>query len=39
VLTKTAQQPEAAVALLRFLSSQDAAPVITKAGLTPVAKP
>jgi molybdate transport system substrate-binding protein len=39
VLTKTAQQPEAAVALLRFLSSQDAVPVITKAGLTPVAKP
>ena len=35
-LTKAAQQPEAARALLAFLSSHDAAPVITKAGLMPV---
>ena len=34
-LTSTVQQPEAASALLRFLASPDAAPVITKAGLTP----
>jgi molybdate transport system substrate-binding protein len=36
-LTDKVQQPEAAVALLRFLSSADAAPVITKAGLIPMA--
>jgi len=36
-LTTNARQPEAAVALLRFLSSQRAAPVITKAGLKPLA--
>ncbi len=35
VLTSKAQQPEAARALIRFLSSPDAAPVIVKAGLTP----
>ena len=35
-LTKTVQQPEAATALLRFLSSAEAAPVITKAGLIPM---
>jgi molybdate transport system substrate-binding protein len=38
-LTRTAQQPEAATALIRFLSSAEAAPVITKAGLAPLAKP
>jgi molybdate transport system substrate-binding protein len=36
VLTNTAQQPEAARALLAFLSSREAAPVITKAGLMPM---
>jgi molybdate transport system substrate-binding protein len=35
---KTSQQPEAAVALLRFLSSTEAAAVITKAGLKPLAE-
>jgi molybdate transport system substrate-binding protein len=39
VLTSTVQQPEAAAALLRFLASPEAAPVISKAGLLPVAKP
>jgi ABC-type molybdate transport system substrate-binding protein len=34
-LTSKAQQPEAARALIRFLSSPDAAPAILKAGLTP----
>jgi len=34
-VTTKAQQPDAAAALLRFLSSADAAPVITKAGLAP----
>lgn len=38
VLTTNAQQPEAAVALLRFLSSEQAAPVIAKAGLKLLAK-
>jgi molybdate transport system substrate-binding protein len=36
-LTTTAQQPEAANALIRFLTSPAAAPVILKAGLTPIA--
>ena len=36
-LPKGSQQPEAAVALLRFLSSAEAAVVITKAGLKPLA--
>ena len=36
-LPAKAKQPEAAVALLRFLSSAEAAPVITKAGLKPLA--
>jgi len=36
VLTKTAQEPEAARALLAFLSSREAAPAITKAGLMPL---
>ena len=39
VLTSTVQQADAAGALLRFLASPEAAPVISKAGLMPVAKP
>jgi molybdate transport system substrate-binding protein len=35
-LTRNVREPEAAVALLRFLSSAEAAPVIVKAGLLPV---
>jgi molybdate transport system substrate-binding protein len=35
-LTSTARQPEAASALIRFLASPRAAPVISKAGLTPI---
>jgi len=35
-LPKNSQQPDAAIALLRFLSSADAAGVITKAGLRPL---
>jgi molybdate transport system substrate-binding protein len=38
-LTSSVQQPEAANALLRFLASPEAAPVISKAGLMPVSKP
>jgi molybdate transport system substrate-binding protein len=34
-ITSNAKEPEAAMALLRFLSSPDAAPVITRAGLAP----
>src|SRR5258705_8865905 len=34
-LTNTVQQPEAASALIRFLASSEAAPVIAKAGLLP----
>lgn len=37
VLTQTVQQPEAAIALLRFLASSEAVPVITKGGLMPIA--
>src|SRR6202163_1102316 len=37
-LTSTVQQPEAASALLRCLASTEAAPVIAKAGMMPVAK-
>jgi molybdate transport system substrate-binding protein len=37
VLTTNVKQPEAAIALLRFLSSEQAAAVITKAGLKPLA--
>jgi molybdate transport system substrate-binding protein len=37
-LTNTVQQPEAASALIRFLSSPEAAPVILKAGLTPLSE-
>src|SRR5438093_2647980 len=35
-LASTAREPEAASALLRFLASPEAAPVISKAGLTPI---
>jgi molybdate transport system substrate-binding protein len=35
-LTAKAQQPEAADALIRFLTSPEAAPVIAKAGLMPI---
>jgi molybdate transport system substrate-binding protein len=35
-LTRNVQQPEAATALIRFLSSAEAAPVIAKAGLMPL---
>jgi molybdate transport system substrate-binding protein len=35
VLTSTVREPEAASALLRFLASPEAAPVISKAGLMP----
>jgi len=35
-LTRVAREPDAAQALLRFLASPDAAPVIVKAGLAPV---
>jgi len=37
-ITSSARQPDAARALLRFLSSPEAAPTITKAGLTPPAR-
>src|SRR3979490_1457475 len=37
VLTQTVQQPEAASALLRFLASSEAVPVISKGGLMPIA--
>ena len=36
--TTTAQQPEAAGALMRFLASPEAAPVISKAGLMPLSE-
>jgi molybdate transport system substrate-binding protein len=35
-LTRNAQQPDAATALIRFLGSAEAAPVILKAGLIPI---
>jgi molybdate transport system substrate-binding protein len=35
-LASTVQQPEAASALIRFLASSEAAPVISKAGLLPL---
>ena len=38
LLTANAQQPEAAVTLLHFLSSEQAASVIAKAGLKPLTK-
>jgi molybdate transport system substrate-binding protein len=37
-LTATARQPDAAAALIRFLGSREAAPVISKAGLMPIAE-
>jgi len=37
-LARNVQQPEAATALIRFLSSAEAAPVILKAGLIPLSK-
>jgi molybdate transport system substrate-binding protein len=37
-LTSTAQQPDAATGLIRFLSSPEAAPVILKAGLMPLSE-
>jgi molybdate transport system substrate-binding protein len=36
VLTTAVQQPEAAIALIRFLASSEAAPVISDAGLLPL---
>jgi molybdate transport system substrate-binding protein len=39
VITSTARQPEAARALMRFLSSPEAAPATSKAGLTPISGP
>ena len=38
VLTSMARQPEAASALIRFLASPEAEPVILKAGLTPLSR-
>lgn len=38
-ITSAARQPDAALALLRFLASPDAASTIVKAGLTPFARP
>jgi molybdate transport system substrate-binding protein len=38
-LTSNVRQPEAAAALIRFLASPEAAPVIRKAGLAPPAGP
>jgi molybdate transport system substrate-binding protein len=37
-LTRNVREPEAASALIRFLASAEAAPVIAKAGLTPLSK-
>jgi molybdate transport system substrate-binding protein len=37
-VTKNAREPEAATALLRFLTAPDAVPVIKKAGLTPLSE-
>jgi molybdate transport system substrate-binding protein len=37
-LTSTVRQPEAARALIRFLASPESAPVIVKAGLTPLSE-
>ena len=37
-LTSTAQQPDSASALIRFLASPAAAPVISKAGLMPISE-
>lgn len=37
-LTSTVRQPDAAIALIRFFTSRDAAPVILQAGLTPLSE-
>jgi molybdate transport system substrate-binding protein len=37
-LTSTVRQPDAAMALIRFFTSRDAAPVILQAGLTPLSE-
>jgi molybdate transport system substrate-binding protein len=37
-ITKDAREPEAAMALLRFLTAPEAEPVIQKAGLTPLSQ-
>jgi molybdate transport system substrate-binding protein len=37
-LTRNVQQPEGGSALIRFLASAEAAPVISKAGLTPISE-
>jgi len=37
-LTSTVHQPDAAIALIRFFTSRDAAPVILQAGLTPLSE-
>src|SRR5262247_4033784 len=37
-VTKNAREPEAAIALLRFLTSPETEPVIKKAGLTPLSE-
>jgi molybdate transport system substrate-binding protein len=37
-LTRNVREPEAATALIRFLSSAEAAPLISKAGLMPLSK-
>jgi molybdate transport system substrate-binding protein len=37
-IPRNAEQPEAAAALLHFLASAEAAPVISKAGLMPLSK-
>jgi molybdate transport system substrate-binding protein len=37
-VTKNAKEPEAAAALLRFLTAPEAEPVIKKAGLTPLSE-
>ncbi len=38
-ITRASKQPEAGQALIRFLSSPEAAPTIVKAGLLPITKP
>ena len=37
-VTSAAREPDAGRALLRYLTSREAAPVITKAGLLPLAQ-
>jgi molybdate transport system substrate-binding protein len=38
VLTRNVREPEAAIALIRFLASAEATPVISRAGLMPLSK-